>query len=169
MLEKELLLFDPLLHRALLPEFTRDASHAKRAEHLLSKPLRILDDALARKAHLAGEAFTVADLNVAGVLAWGKMEKLDRCLARPAYARVRSRTGRTQLPRLCHAVLDPEDKPAGEIPFRLQTRLRSSSQKAALRLRRLLAGTERSQRTPTAAVGRPGPRVERQLPGATAN
>lgn len=62
---------------------------------------------LALQVHLAGEAFTVADLNVAGVLAWGNMGKLDlapytqvkewldRCLARPAYARVRSRTGRT--------------------------------------------------------------------------
>ena len=96
MLETESLLFDLLLHRVLLPEFTRDASHAERAELLLSKPLRILDEALARQAHLAGGAFTVADLNVASVLAWGKMarldlapysqvqEWLDRCLARPA-------------------------------------------------------------------------------------
>jgi hypothetical protein len=35
--------------------------------------------------------------------------------------------------------------------------------------RSLMAGTERSQSTPTAAVGRPGPRVESQLPGAAAN
>ena len=107
MLETESLLFDLLLHRVLLPEFTRDASHAERAELLLNKPLRILDEALARQVHLAGATFTVADLNVASVLAWGKMAKLDlapysqvkewldRCHARPAYARVRSRAGRT--------------------------------------------------------------------------
>jgi glutathione S-transferase len=103
MLETESLLFELLLHRALLPEFTRDASHAERAELLLGKPLRILNEALSRHGHLAGETFTVADLNVAGILAWGKMAKLDlapyaqvkqwlgRCLARPAYARVRER------------------------------------------------------------------------------
>lgn len=103
MLEAEGHVFDLLLHRALLPEFTRDASHAERAELLLGKPLRILDEALSRQEHLAGEHFTVADLNVAGILAWGKMAKLDlaphphvktwldRCLARPAYARVRER------------------------------------------------------------------------------
>jgi glutathione S-transferase len=107
MLETEALLFDLLLHRTLLPEFTRDASHADRAELLLVKPLRILDEALARKVHLAGETFTVADLNVAGILVWGKMAKLDltpyskvkewldACLARPGYARVRSLAGRT--------------------------------------------------------------------------
>ncbi|MBR0825858.1 glutathione S-transferase family protein [Bradyrhizobium manausense] len=101
MLETEALLFDLLLHRALLPEFTRDASHAERAELLLGKPLHILDDALARQGYLAGPDFTVADLNVAGILAWGKMAKLDlsvyprvrewldRCMARPAYKRVR--------------------------------------------------------------------------------
>ena len=38
MLETESLLFDLLLHRALLSEFTRDVSHAERAELLLSKP-----------------------------------------------------------------------------------------------------------------------------------
>lgn len=32
-----------------------------------------------------------------------------------------------------------------------------------------VAGTERSQSTPTAAVGQPSPRVESQLPDAVAN
>lgn len=103
MLETEALLFDLLLHRALLPEFSRDASHAERAELLLGKPLGILNDALAQHGHLAGPDFTVADLNVAGIFAWGKMAKLDlsrypevkqwldRCMARPAYKRVRER------------------------------------------------------------------------------
>jgi glutathione S-transferase len=50
--------------------------------------------------------FTVADLNLASILVWGKMGRLDlsahldvarwldSCLARPAYRRVRDRTTR---------------------------------------------------------------------------
>src|SRR5713101_5536508 len=44
-LEMEALLFDLLLHRALLPEFTRDPSHAERNELLLRRPLGILNGA----------------------------------------------------------------------------------------------------------------------------
>lgn len=107
MLETESLLFDMLLHRALLPEFTRDASHAERAELLLQKPLGIHNDTLARHGHLAGTEFTVADLNVASILAWGKMARLDlavhphvkqwldRCMARPAYRRARERANQS--------------------------------------------------------------------------
>jgi len=59
---------------------------------------------LAGRAYLAGNTFTVADLNVASILVWGKMARLDTsahpkttrwldgCLARPAYGRVRERT-----------------------------------------------------------------------------
>jgi glutathione S-transferase len=59
---------------------------------------------LTGRFHLAGDGFTVADLNVAGVLMWGKIARLDlsaypdlakwldRCLARPAYARLRERS-----------------------------------------------------------------------------
>jgi glutathione S-transferase len=101
-LEIEALLLDLLLHRALLPEFSRDASYAERDELLLRKPLGILNDALARREYLAGNSFTVADLNVASILIWGKMARLDMaaypqaarwltgCLARPASGRVRN-------------------------------------------------------------------------------
>jgi glutathione S-transferase len=59
---------------------------------------------LAGREYLAGNSFTVADLNVASILVWGKMARLDMsghpkttrwldgCLARPAYRRVRERT-----------------------------------------------------------------------------
>ena len=52
------------------------------------------------------ESFTVADLNVAGILVWAKMARLDfsaypevtrwldGCLARPAYRRVRELASR---------------------------------------------------------------------------
>jgi glutathione S-transferase len=103
MLEMETLLLELLEHRAVLPEFARDASKVQRDELLLEKPLTVLDGALRERRHLAGDGFTVADLNVASILAWGKMARLDfsahpalakwldGCLARPAYGRVRER------------------------------------------------------------------------------
>ncbi len=104
MLEMEALLLDLLQHRAVLPEFARDASYAERDELLLRKPLDLLNDALSGRDHLAGTQFTVADLNVASILVWGKMGRLDlspcpnvtrwldSCLGRPAYGRMRDRT-----------------------------------------------------------------------------
>ena len=100
-LEMEQLLLGLLEHRALLPEFARDPSHAERSELLLRKPLGVLNDRLTGREYLAGDSFTVADLNVASILAWGRMARLnlsacsevarwlDACLARPAYRRVR--------------------------------------------------------------------------------
>jgi glutathione S-transferase len=102
MLEMEDLLLDLLMHRAMLPEFGRDPSHVERDELLLKKPLRVLDEALAARPYLAADDFTVADLNVASILAWGKMSRLDlssvphvakwldAALRRPAYGRVRA-------------------------------------------------------------------------------
>ena len=106
MLEMEELLLDLLRHRALLPEFARDASYAERDELLLRKPLRVLNNALSGRDHLVDGNFTVADLNVASILVWGKMARLDlsahsdvarwldSCLERPAYRRVRDRATR---------------------------------------------------------------------------
>jgi len=106
MLEMEALLLELLEHRAMLPEFARDASKAERDELLLRRPLTVLDGALKQQTYLAGEAFTVADLNVASIITWGKMSRLnlsahpalakwlDGCLARPAYGRVRERAKR---------------------------------------------------------------------------
>jgi glutathione S-transferase len=95
-----------LEHRALLAEFARDPSVIERNESLLKKPLGVLNDALAGRGYLAGDSFTVADLNVAGILMWAKMARmdlsahpeltrwLDACLARPAYMRLRDQTRR---------------------------------------------------------------------------
>jgi glutathione S-transferase len=102
MLEMEALLLDLLMHRATLPEFGRDPSFAARDELLLKRPLHVLNDALAGRSYLATDDFTVADLNVASILAWGKMARLDlsgaphvakwldASLRRPAYARLRA-------------------------------------------------------------------------------
>ncbi|HMM87675.1 glutathione S-transferase family protein [Bradyrhizobium sp.] len=106
MLEIEHLLLHLLEHRALLAEFARDPSAIERNELLLKKPLGVLNDALAGRDYLAGTSFTVADLNVASILVWAKMARLDLsaypdltrwlngCLARPAYARVRDQARR---------------------------------------------------------------------------
>ena len=105
-LEMEALLLDLLQHRAVLPEYARDASYAERDELLLRKPLGVLNDALAGREYLVGNSFTFTDLNVAGILVWGKMAHLDMsthpeatrwldgCLARSAYGRLRDRTSR---------------------------------------------------------------------------
>jgi glutathione S-transferase len=100
MLETEALLLDLLSHRVLLVEHVRDPSHVERNTLLLQKPLGILNQALSGREHLAGDSFTVADLNVASILAWGKLSRLDfsphpsvarwleRVLERPAYKRM---------------------------------------------------------------------------------
>ena len=61
----------------MLPDFARDASYAERDELLLKKPLGVLNDALAGRDYLVGNSFTVADLNVASILVWGKMARLN--------------------------------------------------------------------------------------------
>jgi len=102
MLEVEHLLLHLLEHRVLLAEHARDISVVERNELLLKKPLGILNGSLAGRLYLAGDSFTVADLNVASILAWGKIVRLDlsawpdlkrwldACLARPANARART-------------------------------------------------------------------------------
>lgn len=67
------------------------------AKAALQKPLAVLDDTLDGKPYLLGDSFTIADLNLASVMGWAKLVKLDmtghadvanwldRCLARPAF------------------------------------------------------------------------------------
>ena len=100
-LELEALARDLLDHRELLIERAREASLAERDELLLQRPLGVLNGVLAGRECLLGDDFTVADLNVAAVLAWAKRARMDFssvpevdrwlevCFARPAYVRVR--------------------------------------------------------------------------------
>ena len=102
MLEVEQLLLHLLEHRVLLAEHARDLSVVERNELLLRKPLGILNGSLAGRLYLAGDSFAVADLNLASILAWGKIVRLDlstwpdlkrwldTCLSRPANARARA-------------------------------------------------------------------------------
>ena len=77
MLKTEAPLLDLLQHRAVLPEFARDASYAERHQLLLRRPLGVLNSALNGRDYLTDSNFTLADLNVASILAWGKIGRLD--------------------------------------------------------------------------------------------
>ncbi|POZ63808.1 glutathione S-transferase family protein [Chromobacterium alticapitis] len=80
-----------------LPAAMRDAAELARAAQALQRPLSRLEQALRDQPYLLGEAFTAADLNVAGVInglaAFEPQARprlhdwLSRCLARPAYRR----------------------------------------------------------------------------------
>jgi glutathione S-transferase len=90
-----------LFNLVMRPEGERDAEAAQKSIDSMQKPLAVLDAALAGKEYLMGGRFTVADLNVSSVLAWGKIFRLDlsaypnvaawldRCLGRPAYKAAR--------------------------------------------------------------------------------
>jgi glutathione S-transferase len=92
-----------LLNRVFFPPAQRDATKADEAAERFKKPLGVLDGALAGRDYLLGSGFTVADLNVASVLGWAPMAKLDlspapraaawlaRCSSRPALVRVQQR------------------------------------------------------------------------------
>lgn len=84
------------------PQGERDAGEAAAGAAALAGRLQVVEGALAASPHLLGEAFTVADLNLASVLygAWANRFDLDhlprtkawldRCLTRPAAARARA-------------------------------------------------------------------------------
>lgn len=101
MTEVEGPLLAALLHRRILPAEQRDAAAAAAAEAKLAGPFAALDGALRGRTHLLGEAFSVADLNVASVLSWTALAGIDlgkwphlaawlqRCMARPASKKAR--------------------------------------------------------------------------------
>jgi glutathione S-transferase len=59
------------------PEDRRDAAAADGAEHALAAPLKVLDAAVAATPYLLGNNFTVADLNVASILAWARQARVS--------------------------------------------------------------------------------------------
>jgi glutathione S-transferase len=103
MTEAEPPLVEALANRFLLPPELRKPERIARAERTLAAPLAVLDAARAGRTALVGGRFSVADLNVASVLAWLRVVGfstdaapqagawLDACLARPAFARARAR------------------------------------------------------------------------------
>lgn len=89
-----------LMKRMNAPGITDEAVAA--ANEKVGAALKVLDGALAGKEYLLGSSFSIADLNVAGVMSWLQMVKFDmaacpnaaawlaRCLGRPAFAEARS-------------------------------------------------------------------------------
>jgi glutathione S-transferase len=90
-----------LVQRIFLPADQRDEKVAAKATDSLKAPLKVLDDHLKNHEYLLGKDFTIADLNVASVLSFAQLAKLDlaptphtqawlqKCLGREANQRVR--------------------------------------------------------------------------------
>jgi glutathione S-transferase len=82
-----------------LPEAERDPKKVADAAERFATRIGVLDGALTGRQYLLGDAFTVADLNVASVVSLASLVGFDlsgapnvqawlgRCLARPAFAR----------------------------------------------------------------------------------
>jgi glutathione S-transferase len=71
-------------HSFVLPEDKRDAARAAAALEKLQRPLAVVEAALAQRPWLAGDAFTVADLNLAAAMF--RARRMDHA-ARPNLAR----------------------------------------------------------------------------------
>jgi glutathione S-transferase len=90
-----------LMHRLFLPADQRDEKAGQKAADTLKGPLKVLDNQLNGREYLLGKDFTIADLNVAAVLSYAQLAKIDmsgtpntqawlqRCLGREANQRVR--------------------------------------------------------------------------------
>ncbi len=88
-------------NRVMLPPEQRNEAAARNGLEALKAPLRVLDEHLRNRPYLLGADFTVADLNVAGVLILAPMIQvdisrvpaakawLDKCLSRPAMQKSR--------------------------------------------------------------------------------
>jgi len=86
-------------HTIMFPPEKRDSKQAAAALEKLVGPFKVLDRHLKSSAYLVGNSFSVADLNLAGVLSRalamdcaatpGVGEWLRRCLERPAAKKVR--------------------------------------------------------------------------------
>jgi glutathione S-transferase len=90
-----------LHHRIMNPPEQRDEKAAQAAVEALKAPLNTLEVSLKGKEYLLGKNFTIADLNVAAVMSWAPMMRLDlsstpnvqawlqKCLGREANKKVR--------------------------------------------------------------------------------
>ena len=96
MTEVEKPLLNLLWHAALLPEEKRDPEKVRANTETLQGPFAVLNAALADRAYLLGDNFTLADLNVAAVFSWARAARMEmapyphlsawlkNCLSRPA-------------------------------------------------------------------------------------
>ena len=77
MTEVERPVLTAMMNRAIFPENQRDPAAADAAEKSLGAPLKVLDGVLGPTLYLLGDHFTVADLNVASILAWARPAQID--------------------------------------------------------------------------------------------
>jgi glutathione S-transferase len=101
MTEVEPHLMTLLVNKIFLPADQRDEKAAQKAADALKAPLKVLDNQLDGHEYLLGNDFTIADLNVAAILSFALLVKLDmsatpkaqawlqKCLGREANQRVR--------------------------------------------------------------------------------
>lgn len=101
MTEVEPHLITILRNRVLNPPEQRDEKAAAAAVEALKAPMNALEESLKGKEYLLGKNFTIADLNVAAVMSWIPMMRLDisawpsvqawlnKCLGREANKKVR--------------------------------------------------------------------------------
>lgn len=92
-----------VIQKIFTPKDKRDAGVIERAGKGLERPLKVLDAALAGRDWLLGDAFGIADLNVAAVMqllqavefdlsAFANVQRWSQaCYARPAFQRARNR------------------------------------------------------------------------------
>jgi glutathione S-transferase len=59
------------------PEDRRDTAAADEAERALATPLKVLEAAVTTTPYLLGQHFTIADLNVASILAWARQARVN--------------------------------------------------------------------------------------------
>ena len=102
MTEVEPHLITILRNRVMNPPDQRDEKAAQAAVEALKAPMNALEESLKGKEYLLGKNFTIADLNVAAVMSWAPMMKLDlsawpnvaawlqKCLGREANKKVRT-------------------------------------------------------------------------------
>ena len=92
-----------VIQKLFMPEDKLDAKAIASATKALSRPLAVLDASLANQNYLLGEEFSLADLNLAGVMdlfvmiqfdvsAWPNVEHwLARCRSRPSYSSAKAK------------------------------------------------------------------------------
>ncbi|MEQ8859035.1 MAG: glutathione S-transferase family protein [Pseudomonadales bacterium] len=92
-----------VIQKLFIPKDKQDAAVIERAGKSLSRPLKVLDDALKDRDWLVGDHFSIADLNVAAVMEllqaikfelspFGNVQRwVSACYARPSFERATSR------------------------------------------------------------------------------
>ncbi|TWT09709.1 glutathione S-transferase family protein [Reyranella sp. CPCC 100927] len=97
MTEVEKPLLTIVIDTFMTPADKKNPKAVEDAKTALQSPLSVLNQALKGKSYLLGDTFTIADLNLAAIMAWAKLVKLDmtgnsdvanwldRCLSRPAF------------------------------------------------------------------------------------